>query len=122
MVGTEKNRFEKTVQRTLSRNLTYGALGALGALGHYVWGTWGTRLGHWGTTYGALGALHQLCLDIFRAHKLDLTIINRKFWDNFKIQIGALVLILPKLEALTWGTITISPGTFITHKLNFTMI
>ena len=37
------------------------------------------------------------------------------------IKSGALVLILPKLEALTLGTITIIPGIFRTHKLNFTM-
>ena len=59
------------VQRTLSRNLTYGTL-------------------------------NRLYIDIFRTHKLDSTIIKRKFWNNFVIQIGA--LILPELEALTWGT------------------
>ena len=37
------------------------------------------------------------------------------------IKIGALVVILSKLEANTWGTIPIIPGTFRTHKLNFTM-
>ena len=67
-------------------------------MGHYVWG-----LGHyvWGTTYGALVAQHRLSTDIFRTEKLDFTIIKRKFWDTFVIQIGTLVLILPKLEALT---------------------
>ena len=35
---------------------------------------------------------------------------QEKFWDNFMIQIGALVLILLKLEALTCGTIPILPS------------
>ena len=65
----------------------------MGALGALAWGT-----GDCGTTYGAL---HQLYLNIFRTHKLYFRIIKRKFWDTFVIQIEALVLILPKLEALT---------------------
>ena len=77
----------------------------MGHLGH--------SLGALGTTYWALGALHQLCLDIFRTHELDFTIIKIKFWDNFKIQIGALVLILPKLEALTWGDTEISVSQYL---------
>lgn len=55
------------------------SLGALGAL----------RMGDWGTTYGALHGLNPY---IFRTDKVDFTIIKRKFWDNFVIKIGALLL------------------------------